>query len=176
MASNTLPPNIKSYHCICTSLLLATTHTLSSLPRRAPPSLDAAIILPVPPSPPSSSLGEDDADAKDAGAGKDMPPEGYSMLLGMVQDTKPTIIRREDGFERRLPFKCSRCSLVVGYEILGAEQTPGDGYEGRIVYLLPAGIVSTEVMAKGGINDKGENWVNGDHTDIGKPGAVSVFE
>lgn len=105
-----------------------------------------------------------------------MPVEGYSMLLGMVQDTKPTIIRREDGFERRLVFRCSRCSVPVGYEILGVEQVEGEGYPGRIAYLLPAGMVSTEVMARGGVDRNGGKWIDGGHIEIGKPGTVSVFE
>ncbi|KAI9878204.1 MAG: hypothetical protein M1830_001596 [Pleopsidium flavum] len=48
-------PQIKTYHCLCTHLLLATTHTLSSLPRRKAPGLDKALILPLPPPPPPSS-------------------------------------------------------------------------------------------------------------------------
>src|SRR5277367_6278495 len=42
-------PQINTYHCICTTLLLATTHTLSSLPHRAEPALDKALILALPP-------------------------------------------------------------------------------------------------------------------------------
>lgn len=175
MSSTTLPINIQTYHCICTSLLLATTHTLSTLPRRAAPSRDAAIILPLPSKPPSFSS----AEAGEAGkrvAREDMPTEGYSTLLGIVQDPKPTIIRREDGFEKRLMFRCSRCSLVVGYEILGLEKSAGEGHAGSVMYLLPAGTVSTEVMARGGPAENGEKWINGSHIEIGKPGVVTVFE
>jgi hypothetical protein len=105
-----------------------------------------------------------------------MPVEGYSMLLGMAQDSKPTIIRRDDGFERRLVFRCTRCAVAVGYEILGVERKDGEGYSGRIMYLLPAGIVSTDVMARSGVDANGLKWVDGDHMEIAKPGAVSVFE
>jgi hypothetical protein len=175
MSSTTSPANVQTYHCICASLLLATTHTLSTLPRRAAPSLDAAIILPLPSSPPSFSSAEG-GEAGESEADEDIPAEGYSMLLGMIQDTKPMIIRREDGFEKRLAFRCSRCSVVVGYEILGAEKTAGEGHAGRIVYLLPAGTVSTEVMARGGTDGNGEKWMDGSHVEIGKPGGVAVFE
>lgn len=175
MSSTALPPNVQTYHCICASLLLATTHTLSNLPRRAAPCLDAAIILPLPSGPPSFSSDEG-GEGSEADALKDMPTEGYSTLLGMVQDAKPTMIRREDGFEKRLAFRCSRCSVMVGYEILGADKTAGEGYAGRVAYLLPAATVSTEVMARGGTDANGEKWVDGNHVDIGKPGAVSVFE
>lgn len=98
------------------------------------------------------------------------------MLLGMVQDAKPTIIRREDGFERRLVFRCSRCAVPVGYEIVGAEHEGREGYVGRIIYLLLAGIVSTEVMARGGVDGGGRKWVDEDHMEMVKPGAVPVFE
>lgn len=131
--------------------------------------------MPLPSLPPSFAPDESSAGAE-AEAQRDMPAEGYSMLLGMAQDAKPTIIRREDGFEKRLVFRCTRCAVPVGYEILGAEQQGGEGYAGRIVYLLPAGLVSTEVMARGGVDGNGKKWVDGDHIDIVKPGAVPVFE
>jgi hypothetical protein len=106
-----------------------------------------------------------------------MPIEGYSMLLGMLQDTKSTMIRREDGFERRLAYRCSRCAVTVGYEILGVERAEdAEGHAAKIVYLLPAGLVSTEVMAKGGVDGNGGKWVDGDYIEIVKPGAVSAFE
>lgn len=181
MSSTILPPAVHTYHCICTSILLATTHTLSRLPRRAPPSLDAALILPLPASPPTFSVeyGEEGGGsaAVEEEIHKDMPAEGYSRLLGMVQDTKTTIVRREDGFERRLLYRCGRCAVVVGYEVLGGlEGNSSEGYAGRIVYLLPAGMVSTQVMARGGLDEKGERWVDEDKTEIVKLGAVPVFE
>jgi hypothetical protein len=113
-----------------------------------------------------------------------MPPEGYSILLGVSQDKKTTIIRREDGFEKRLLFRCARCSLVVGYEILSdsdgmdldGKEKASEGYQGKVIYLLPAGIVSTEVMAKKGTDDKGAKWITEDNLEIRKAGAVPVFE
>lgn len=164
-----------AYHCICTSLLLATTHSLSNLPRRIEPSLDAAIILPLPPGPPSLTPDEGSA-AMGADVRREMPAEGYSMLLGTVQDSKPTITRREDGFERRLILRCGRCAVPVGYEIAGVEHAGAERFVGRIVYLLPAGLVSTEVMARGGLDGNGKNWVDGDRMGIVKPGAVPAFE
>jgi hypothetical protein len=112
-----------------------------------------------------------------------MPPEGYTILLGMVPDKKITIVRREDGFEKRVLYRCSRCRLVVGYELQtqrqsgdameldGGEKGKGreEGYQGKVVYLLPAGILSTEVMMERGKRIGEEN--------VGiKRGAVSVFE
>ncbi|KAH8590497.1 hypothetical protein B0O99DRAFT_303746 [Bisporella sp. PMI_857] len=149
-----MTPQIHTYHCICSSLLLASTHTVTSLPRRAPPALDSAIILPLSSPTPNES--------------NSLPSEGYTILLALEPDSKPLIIRKEDGFERRLPYRCTRCNLVVGYEIFpdvgfaqstlptthnsGNEEGKDkdvEAYTGKILYLLPAGLQSTETMAKG---------------------------
>ena len=116
-----------------------------------------------------------------------MPEEGYSMLLGVVQDKKITLVRREDGFEKRLCWRCERCSVVVGYELQGQgreegeamEGVEGEGekvkgrdegvYRGKVVYLLPGGVQSTDVMmGKTGGRKIGEG-------DVGVRG-VAVFE
>ncbi|KAI9741669.1 MAG: hypothetical protein M1834_000054 [Cirrosporium novae-zelandiae] len=57
-------PEIHTYHHIspCASLLLATTTPLNALPHRAPPSLDASLILPLPPLPHSPSPSSDNED------------------------------------------------------------------------------------------------------------------
>jgi hypothetical protein len=172
-----LPPPIQTYHCLCTSLLLASTHTLSNLPQRstASGSLDAAIILPLPPSPPD--LAQADT--------VDLPEEGYNLLLGLIPEKKTTIVRREDGFEKRVLYRCSRCRLVIGYELQsqalgggeameidGGEKGKGrDGYVGKVVYLLPAGSMSTGVMMGEGkrVGEEDVGIRSGD-------GAVAVFE
>ncbi|KAK2626362.1 hypothetical protein QTJ16_004624 [Diplocarpon rosae] len=156
-----LTPEIHTYHCICTSLLFSTTHTLSSLPQHS------AIILPIPSSPPSPSL-----DAL-------LPAEGYTVLLGLTaspaSSSQPTIIRREDGFEKRILYRCSRCGVVVGYELQGATANIDAGgadvemggtekgkergdqeevYAGKIIYILPAGIMSSRFLAETGRSGK----------------------
>ena len=171
-------PQINTYHCICTTLLLATTHCLSSLPRRTEPALDKALILPLPPAPRLAAAGEnaeeveDDAESQARDASGDV---GYSLLLATTQDRKPMMVRREDGFEKRVLLRCGRCRLVVGYKLDGAhfgteaveavgkstggEQGPGDAEEGRktrtgdegmeVVYLLPGGLMSSEDLKSG---------------------------
>ncbi|KAI6713358.1 hypothetical protein JHW43_004075 [Diplocarpon mali] len=166
-------PTINTYHCICTSLLFATTHTLSSLPLRTPHSSssvsDSAIILPLPSSPPTPS-----PDAL-------LPAEGYTVLLGLTAPSasfsQPTVVRRDDGFEKRVLYRCSRCGVVVGYELhgagAGANTTAGDAdvemggtekgkgregqegiYAGKILYILPAGIMSSWFLAEAGQSGK----------------------
>lgn len=94
------------------------------------------------------------------------------MTLGMNKDTKTTIVRREDGFEKRLLWRCGRCRVVVGYELVGQEldrmNTDG-GYEGRVMYVLPGGMMSTDVMA-----GEGKRIGEGD-VDI-SGGTVAAFE
>jgi len=170
------PPKIHTYHCLCLSLLLASTHTLSSLPRRSTqsshPSSD--FILPLPPAPLNPS--EDEIESTD------LPPEGYTLLLGVDKEKKPTIIRREDGFEKRILHRCSRCRLVVGYELAtegdtemggtsikkGKEKEKEEGYTGRIIYILPAAVMSTEAMAAA-------RKIGEEEVDVVK-GAIGVFE
>ncbi|KAH8775079.1 hypothetical protein BGZ57DRAFT_1004849 [Hyaloscypha finlandica] len=172
-----LPPKVHTYHCVCTSFLLASTHSLSTLPRRSTsnsPASDAAIILPLPSSPPTLSPGD-----------ADLPQEGYSLLLGMAQDKKVTIVRKEDGFEKRICWRCERCGVIVGYELQtqtqggeamdldGGEKGKGkeEGYQGKVVYLLPGGVQSTDVMM--GRTNGGKRI---GEQDVAVKGVVAVFE
>lgn len=42
----------------------------------------------------------------------------YTILLSTtIPDRKPIIIRREDGFEKRLMLRCGRCRVVMGYAL-----------------------------------------------------------
>lgn len=77
---------------------------------------------------------------------QDLPPEGYSKLLNVSRDKKISILRREDGFEKRVLYHCSRCGVVFGYEIVGAEAQ--EGFEDTI-YVLPNGVMGTDVMVRG---------------------------
>lgn len=180
----TLSPTIHTYHCICNSLLLASTHTLSTLPRRQGSALDEALILPLPPAPLARAISDspeprgESAAEKDGSRkeSKDLPAEGYTLVLGMVQDKKVTIIRREDGFERRVLSRCSRCNVVVGYEIQGdgtamdidTKEKEAEWYTGKVMYLIPGGVMSTEVMMS-------EKKLREEDVDIRK-GSVTVFE
>jgi hypothetical protein len=179
-----LPPDVQTYHCICNSLLLASTHKLSNLPRRQGSSLDEALILPLPSAPlirsPSPAL-EDGQEGESETRSRDLPSEGYTILLGLLQDKKVTTIRREDGFEKRVLSRCSRCNLVVGYELqedgsaMDVDSQNGKGkdaawFAGKVMYLLPGGIMSTGVM----VEDK---KLSEDDVAIQiKSGGVATFE
>ena len=123
-------PAINTYHCACTTLLLATTYSLDTLPRRRSPGLDEALILPLPPLPQPTSAtdfseydSDDDAgvvlgtaDAKDR-LEKRRGEKGYSLLLSTFLVSKAMIVQRADGFEKRRLLRCARCRCTVGYQL-----------------------------------------------------------
>lgn len=119
------PPTapINTYHCICTTLILATPYGLDELPKRAPPVQDRSAILPLEDSSQNGTL--------------------VSRLYNVVDDRKPVIVRREDGFEKRDFLRCSRCHLVIGYKL------EDSGADGNVVYILSDGLVTTEKMKTG---------------------------
>lgn len=79
-----------------------------------------------------------------------LPPEGYTILLSMTLNRKVTIVRREDGFERRLLWRCGRCRLIIGYELDSVGDDTGKTEDVlKVIYLLPGGIMSTDAMTKG---------------------------
>ncbi|POS82792.1 hypothetical protein EPUL_004893, partial [Erysiphe pulchra] len=149
-----MAPQVYTYHCICTHLLFASTHIFSSLPRRSREkgSIDAALILPLPKVALNSKNLRYDVP----------PPEGFTLLLGLEKDTKIHTLRKPDGFERRTLYQCSRCKIVIGYEISPesgivevdtAENVHPEVDEDKclgpvkIMYILPGGLMSTEFMA-----------------------------
>ena len=123
---------IHTYHCICSTLVLATPYDLNQLPIRDSWSRDQAIICPL-----------RDYDADQAGSVDGKPVR--SMSHNVATDRKPVIIRREDGFEKRVPIRCTRCTLIIGYKVEGDAASANDG----IIFLLPGGVLSTEDMKAG---------------------------
>ncbi|KAL2419611.1 hypothetical protein ABEF95_006666 [Exophiala dermatitidis] len=132
--SDALRP-IHTYHCLCTSVVLATTHELETLPHRASPVQDNALIL----APPVEVTVSDDE------LRQNVKPAS-SFLVNTVSDRRPVIVRREDGFEKRLLLRCGRCRLVLGYK-LDEAHFEKSAPEASPVYLLPGGMLSTNDMA-----------------------------
>ncbi|KAE8394519.1 hypothetical protein BDV23DRAFT_190111 [Aspergillus alliaceus] len=155
---------VRTHHCrFCNHLLLASTRDIPSLPRRKDPAKDNAIILPLP-APTASHHNDESDDETEAdpvtGSGATSTTKlqkHYTILLSTtVPDRKATLVRREDGFEKRVFLRCGRCRVVVGY-FLGRVHFPetdeedrdGDGDRERgekVVYLLPGALVETERM------------------------------
>lgn len=128
---------VQTYHCLCSCLILTTSHNLDELSPRSEPVQDGALILPF-----GAHVSASDAAATDGDAGVD------SFMSNVVADRKPVIIRREDGFEKRIVLRCSRCKLILAYQLdeshfETSQQVP------RPIYLLPGGLIGTEKMVKG---------------------------
>lgn len=119
----------RSYHCVCSTFILATNYDLSSLPVRAEPGLDKAIILP--------TRNDDDLDNQ------------HTILQSLVADRQPTVVRRNDGFEKRILLRCQRCKLVVGYRLDEAHVNNGETQAQDIAYILPGSLSLTEDMLEG---------------------------
>ena len=168
--TNTNTTSIKTHHCrFCNHLLLATTRHLPSLPRRKEPARDAALILPLP----VSGAAEDDEEEEEEEEEGKEEKEGngtttqtqkqrktkrkgkdYSILLSTtLPDRKPTLVRREDGFEKRLLLRCGRCRVVMGYFLDPVHFPDNNGEErdgdAKVAYLLPGALMETGVMVQG---------------------------
>jgi hypothetical protein len=94
---------VNTYHCICSTLILAIHHRLQDLPRRRTPAVDGAIIVP---------------------ASEEQP----TRLHNIDTDAKPIIIRKEDGFEKRHILRCNRCHLTLGYRLADDVQKENIAY------------------------------------------------
>lgn len=108
------------------------------------------------------------AEAHDGGRRMEQQQAHYTIPLAtLVPDSTPIIIRREDGFEKRVLLRCGRCRVVVGYKLCDAaggteEDVDGEGEDDddtfglskprkgeRAIYLLPGSIVVTEDLDVG---------------------------
>jgi len=116
-----------TYHCMCTTFLLATIYQVDALPTRKE-SKDGAIILPL------SRPGTVEADA--------------AALHNVIADRKTIVVRRKDGLEKRTLLRCGRCNLVVGYKLDGS-QFEDSAVADSVVYILPGALVSTADMKSG---------------------------
>jgi hypothetical protein len=120
----------------------------------------------------------------------DLPPSGYTIPLGINPASKLLIVRSENGFEKRLLWRCARCSVVIGYEICLQDNSPityatdssiqaasgagkggreGSGFEGKVLYVLPNGLMSSEFMT-----GKDGQKIGEDDVDI--KGGAGAFE
>ncbi|KAH0831723.1 hypothetical protein AYO21_10715 [Fonsecaea monophora] len=128
---------IRTYHCLCTTLVLATAHDLNSLPRRNEPVQDGALIL----APPVDITRVESLEMLES-------KPATSVLLNVAPERRPVMIRREDGFEKRTLLRCIRCKLVLGYNLDDSQFEKQEGNP-RPVYLLPGGLLSTQDMVEG---------------------------
>ncbi len=141
----TTGPPLNTYHCLCSTLLLTTPYTLSSLPVRTSASSDEARILPLPPL--SIEIPNPNHEMSDAGK------EGHATdasLPSLLSNTRPArkaiVVQMEDGWEKRRVWRCGRCALGWGYEIEIGEGGEAKEKSQRVMYLLDGGLVETAAM------------------------------
>lgn len=119
-----------TYHCFCSQLVLATRRPLEKFDKRRK---DGAYIAEL--------------------ATSGIHIEGAVQLAsgGAVTAKAPTVIRLEDGFEKRYLVSCARCSLKLGYQLDESQYDPQasrTGVRQSVIHLLPGGLTTTEDMLK----------------------------
>ncbi|KAJ5927901.1 hypothetical protein N7466_006857 [Penicillium verhagenii] len=173
MASPQPRLQIRTQHCtFCNHLLLATTRDISTLPRRTGEAKDKAIIVPL-----EDRTNDDEASLTEA-QGAPRTKHATLLLSTTIPDRRATLIRREDGIEKRILLRCGRCKVVMGYYLdavhygesgnakTRAVEEEGEG-EGALekrtaVYILPGAVVETEKMGTNGAEGEAEwrGWNN----------------
>ena len=112
-----LPQLLQTHHCLCSTLLFATTGPISHFSARK---CDDARILQIST---SESLGTHSAVLTEA----------------IVTDAEPVMFKLPDGFEKRYLSKCQRCGLTVGYLLdwsMFDNNHEGQGRREDVAYLL----------------------------------------
>ncbi|KAJ6160865.1 hypothetical protein N7470_004261 [Penicillium chermesinum] len=170
MASDQTRLQIRTQHCaFCNHLLLATTRDISTLPRRGGEAKDQAIILPLEL---HTDLDEDPENTESTSEANSASKAKHATLLlaTTIPDRRATLIRREDGIEKRILLRCGRCRVVVGYYLdrvhwstTGTGRASTDAVEGEredvrppAVYLLPGSLLETEKLGVEGATAVGE--------------------
>ena len=144
----------RTYHCVCSQLLLCTPYDLATLSRRAEPALDRALILPLGAYPPGEESSRPDGEHLEEETAQEDEHEqqqyGISTFLHTTLDRKAVIVRREDGFEKRWIRRCGRCRTSVAYELHG--QVEGEGGNGtltpKIAYVLDESLIETDRLGQ----------------------------
>lgn len=136
-SNTTTQANITTYHCLCTQLSLATTQPLSTLPKRT---LDGSLIA-------------------TAGDFASTLPKPVLTLQALTTDTAATVLRLDDGFEKRYSVRCERCGLAAGYFLDASAFAGREGEVGPrrdVLYVLPGGLMTTEELREAEVGKVGE--------------------
>ncbi|KAJ5256558.1 hypothetical protein N7478_012662 [Penicillium angulare] len=159
---------IRTQHCtFCNHLLLATTRDLKILPTRTGEAKDRAIILPLE----KNETELEDEDTNTNTTFKSQSKHVTLLLSTSIPDRRATLIRREDGIEKRVLVRCGRCRVVMGY-FLDEVHYDGAGLQVRsagegegedekrfpAVYVLPEAVVETDSMGGSGGDGKWKMW------------------
>lgn len=80
------------------------------------------------------------------------------MLHSLKETSNAIMVRREDGFEKRYPSRCTRCNLVVAYHLDWSQFATDEQSEqirnqkerrDDVLYVLPGSVLTTEKMRAG---------------------------
>ena len=116
-----------TYHCLCTELIVAVPAPLEDLPHRG-------------------------SDKSSICTTSGSPSQRPSELGNVTLESKATVLKLADGFEKRFAVSCARCGLAIGYQLdksqFGDTQTE-TGCREDVVYFLPGGLLSTSDMQAG---------------------------
>lgn len=171
---------VRTFHCrFCNHLLIASTRELHRLSRRKEPAKDAAVILPLPPPRSEDDAADDDDDDDDeeeengtrneesttpVGDRPVKEPTHSTLLLSTaLPDRKPTLVRRDDGIEKRLFLRCGRCRVAIGYFLDSVHfPAPAKDERAKAVYLLPGALMETDAMGDDekmkGLDREWDSW------------------
>ena len=80
-----------------------------------------------------------------------LPTAGAVVLAeSSIHESRPFVLKLEDGFEKRYGAKCRRCDLLIGYWLDKSQfEATEHGARSDVIYLLPGGLMSTEEMKAG---------------------------
>ncbi|KAJ5736494.1 uncharacterized protein N7483_001619 [Penicillium malachiteum] len=165
---------INTQHCaFCNHLLLATTLDLNKLPRRGGESKDNAIILPL--------EHQSHEEPEEESSKSQLSAKHLSLLLSTtIPDRRATLVRREDGIEKRILLRCGRCRVIMGYFLDDVhyptsttsashvtdhedeDEFSRPGKNARAVYILPGAVSRTEDMEGG---KSGREWIGWDREE-----------
>lgn len=73
-------------------------------------------------------------------------------MQALTTDTAATVLKLDDGFEKRYPVRCARCGLAAGYFLDASAFAGREGEVGPrrdVLYVLPGGLMTTEEMREG---------------------------
>ena len=118
------PTGYTTYHCICSELIIALPRALQDCPKRLQ---DGAHIC-------------------------ELDGTPASIVMGTMVDPDAVILKLDDGFEKRYLVKCSRCGVMVGYQLDQAQYANSKDVYGRLesaLFLLAGGLVSTADLEAG---------------------------
>jgi len=150
-----MSPQVQTYHCICTNLILAST-----LPLTHHRQLDRALILPIPHISPRQAAALAGSSEDDSANDVQMPGSStITQLIGTsaVDSQACMLIRSDEGIEKRYLLRCNRCRLILGYQLDWEQYAPSKesnaevqrGRRDDVVYLLEGAVVTTEKMQAG---------------------------